>query len=148
MIRYALACSEGHEFESWFASAESYDTLSASGRLSCPDCGGNSITKSMMAPGVRTSRAAAQAPPEPPADTSLTKPRTPREAALAALRKKIETESDYVGMEFAAEARAMHGGETPHRSIYGEANLEEARSLIEDGVPVAPLPFTPRSRAN
>lgn len=146
MIRYALSCEDGHEFDSWFATAESFEALSVSGHLACPECGGTEIAKTLMAPGIRSSRTKTAAPPTD--DTPLSAPRNAREAALTEMRRKIESESDYVGVNFVAEARAMHDGTKPTRSIYGEARLDEAKRLIEDGVPVAPLPFRPRSRAN
>ncbi|MEL7026261.1 MAG: DUF1178 family protein [Pseudomonadota bacterium] len=138
MIRYSLKCAEGHEFESWFASAEAYDSVNAAGQLSCPHCGSTEIEKALMAPKVRSGRKAA----------ALTKAETEKEKALAKIRDEVEKNSDYVGMNFASEARAMHDGDKPHRAIYGEAKPEEAKSLIEDGVPVAPLPFTPRAKTN
>ena len=67
---------------------------------------------------------------------------------LEKLRRHVETTSDYVGMSFAAEARAMHEGTRPERAIHGEARIDEARKLLEDGIPVAPLPFRPRSRVS
>ncbi|OIQ43753.1 MAG: hypothetical protein BM558_10585 [Roseobacter sp. MedPE-SW] len=63
------------------------------------------------------------------------------EKALGELRRKVEENSDYVGRDFATEARAMHLGDAPERAIYGEAKPEEAKALIDDGVPVLPLPF-------
>ena len=78
----------------------------------------------------------------------LQTPANDREAALAALRREVEKNSDYVGLNFAAEARAMHEGDAPARSIYGEARIEDARKLLEDGVPVAPLPFRPMRKVN
>jgi hypothetical protein len=141
MIRYALRCADGHGFESWFQSADAYDGLRSAGLLECPDCGDTGIEKALMAPQVRAARSAAAAPPE---ETGPTK----RDLALAELRKQVEANSDYVGLNFAKEARAIHDGDAPARSIYGEARLEEARRLIEDGVPVAPLPFVPRAKTN
>lgn len=138
MIRYALKCAGGHEFESWFASAEAYDTLRAARHVVCPECGGADVEKALMAPKVRPGRKAAD----------LRAAETEKEKALAKLRDEVERNSDYVGMNFAAEARAMHDGEKPVRSIYGEAKPEDAKALIEDGVPVAPLPFTPRAKTN
>ena len=146
MIRYALACGDGHEFESWFASAASFDTLAAGGHISCPECGGTEVSKTLMAPRVRTGRGKDSAPEQ--VSAPLSKPATPKEAALAELRAKVEANSEYVGLNFAKEARAIHDGNSPARAIYGEAKLEDARRLVEDGVPVAPLPFTPRARAN
>ena len=106
-----------------------------------------------MAPAVRPGRkttikaqpAADIAPPPPGA---LSQPTTAIEDAFAAMRREIEANSDYVGMNFAAEARRMHEGSTPARSIYGEAKPEDARQLIEDGVKVSPLPFIPARKVN
>ncbi len=144
MVRYSLACADGHAFDSWFASATAYDDLASRGLLTCADCGSARVDKALMAPAVTTARRAS--PPAP--EGALTTPRDPREAALAKMRAKIEAESTYVGLSFAAEARAMHEGSTPERSIYGEAAPAEARALIEDGIPVAPLPFLPTRKAN
>jgi hypothetical protein len=78
----------------------------------------------------------------------LSTPADPRAEALAALRREIEANSEYVGLRFAAEARAMHAGDVPARPIHGEARAEEARALLAEGVPVAPLPFLPTRKAN
>lgn len=145
MIRYALKCASDHAFESWFQSAEGFDALAAAGRVACPVCGGTEVSKALMAPSVRPARKAAAAPA---AERPLAAPASEIEEALAALRREVEKNSDYVGMNFAAEARRIHAGEAPERSIYGEARPEEARKLIEDGVPVAPLPFIPQRKTN
>ncbi len=137
MVRYSLRCSEGHGFESWFASAKAYDDLAAGGHLACAECGTARVEKALMTPAVR---AEGPAPHTAPAE--------PREAMLAKLRRHVEENSDYVGLSFAAEARRMHEGEAPERSIWGEAKPEEARALLEDGIPVAPLPFVPKRQAN
>lgn len=71
-----------------------------------------------------------------------------RAAALTKLKAEVEANSDYVGKSFAKEARAMHLGEAPERAIYGEAKIEDAKSLIEDGIPVLPLPFRPTRKSN
>lgn len=141
MIRYALKCASGHEFESWFQSAAAFDTLAGSGMVSCPDCGSADIAKSLMAPRVRAARDAV-------AETPLTAPNENSGSMLAKLREHVEKNADYVGLSFAAEARAMHDGAQPERAIYGEAKPQDAKELIEDGIPVAPLPFTPRAKQN
>ncbi|MEL7105633.1 MAG: DUF1178 family protein [Pseudomonadota bacterium] len=138
MIRYDLKCDQDHSFDSWFASADAFEAVQKAGHLACPDCGSAKVKKSLMAPKVRSSRKAA----------TLTAAETEKEKALAKLRDEVEKNSDYVGMNFAAQARAMHDGDAPARPIYGEAKLDEAKSLIEDGVPVAPLPFTPKAKTN
>jgi hypothetical protein len=150
MIRYTLKCDADHSFDSWFQNAEGFDALQASGALACPVCGSVSVEKSLMAPAVRPARKAAQPDaPGPRLDKpSLAAPASELEAALTALKRQIEANSDYVGMNFAAEARAMHAGEAPERPIHGEAKPEEARKMMEEGLPVAPLPFLPARKVN
>ncbi|NDR59367.1 DUF1178 family protein [Aliiruegeria sabulilitoris] len=147
MIKYSLICADGHRFESWFASANAFEKLVASGMVSCAVCGSEKVEKAMMAPNVKSSERKAE-PACPDTEHPLSAPATTAEKAIAELRKRVEAESDYVGRDFAREARAIHEGEAPKRSIHGEANMQEARSLIEDGVPVAPLPFAPRRKTN
>lgn len=144
MIRYALKCPDEHSFESWFQSAGAYDALAAAGHVTCPVCGSAQVEKSLMAPAVRPARGTLADAPAP----ALSKPANPMEEALAALRRQVEENSEYVGMNFAAEARRMHAGDVPDRAIHGEARLDEAKKLIEDGVPVAPLPFMPARKRN
>ncbi len=144
MIRYALKCSEGHEFESWFQNAGAFETLLEKGLITCLECGTKEVEKAIMAPRIRPSRKSASKPGK----TDLSTPDNQESNELERLKKKIEAESEYVGMQFASEARAMHEGETPERAIYGEAKPAEAKKLIEDGVPVAPLPFIPARKTN
>lgn len=137
MIRYALICDQKHSFESWFQSADAYDLLEQSGHLSCAVCGSSAVSKSIMAPKVNTTDIA-----------PLSAPASPAEQALKDLRENIEANSEDVGKNFASEARAMHEGTTPERAIYGEAKISEAKSLVEDGIPVVPLPFAPKRKSN
>ncbi|RVT84303.1 DUF1178 family protein [Rhodobacteraceae bacterium CCMM004] len=136
MIKYSLHCDRQHRFDSWFQSAAAYDALAAARQLECPTCGSAAVDKAPMAPPVAAGRREAATPAPAP------------DGKLAALKRKIEAESTYVGRDFAREARAIHEGEVPERSIYGEAAPAEARALIEDGVPVAPLPFIPSRKSN
>lgn len=146
MIQFTLKCPEGHRFDSWFKSAEAYETLKAAGHVSCAVCGSGEIEKAMMAPRVRPSRKSAAKGEEKAG--ALSQPASPAEQALAKLKAHVEANSDYVGLEFASEARAMHSGDVPERAIHGEAKPEEARKLIEEGVPVTPLPFRPGRKTN
>ena len=153
MIKYSLRCRDGHRFESWFADADAFDALSRAGHVACAVCGSGEVEKSVMAPSIGSGRAESaparsDTAPEAPARRPLSEPATPQEAALRELRRKVERESEYVGRDFARHAREIHSGEAPHRAIHGEAKLEEARALIEEGVPVAPLPFAPSRKAN
>ena len=140
MIRYALRCDKDHEFDGWYRSSEGFDSLNAAGQVACATCGSTRVTKALMAPAVPAERAAAV--------PTLTAPRDPAEAALEKLRAHVEANSDYVGLKFADQARAMHDGDMPSRPIHGEARPEDAKRLIEDGIPVAPLPFIPKQKAN
>lgn len=137
MISFSLQCSNDHRFDSWFTSSGAYDALQKAGHVACPICGDSTIEKALMAPAISAA--------DTPAPISK---KTEVEAAMAQMRKVVEENSDYVGMNFAAEARAMHLGDMPARPIYGEAKGDEARALIADGIPVAPLPFMPRAKVN
>lgn len=167
MIQYTLKCAEGHVFESWFQSADAFDKLAKAGMVTCVECGGHRVEKAIMAPRVRTGRKAVSSlgePEEPPvqeapapvapapAPVSATPETMPAkaevEAALKKIRETVEANSDYVGDNFADEARAMHLGDAPERAIYGEAKVDEAKELIEDGIPVMPLPFVPGRKTN
>ncbi len=147
MIQFNLKCDQDHRFDSWFKSAAAFEVLSVAGHLSCAVCGSVTVSKAIMAPRVSTRNGAAphvtpQQPDQPL--PMLSTPVTDVEKALSALRKKVEATSDYVGADFAREARAMHAGEVPERSIYGEARLDQARALVEEGIPLMPLPFRPK----
>ncbi|QCO55301.1 DUF1178 family protein [Pseudorhodobacter turbinis] len=142
MIRYSLKCTADHNFDSWFQSAAAFDALAASGHVTCPTCGSAEIVKTLMAPAVTSARSAT------PKAGVLSTPTNPQEAALSALRAEVEANSDYVGKNFVSEARKMHEGDAPSRAIHGEARLEEAKKLIEDGVPVLPMPFIPPRKVN
>lgn len=143
MIRYAMKCAQAHEFESWFASAGAFDTLLKSNMVTCPVCGVTEVSKAIMAPRIGSPRKK-----DSPKSGALAAPMSEAEQALTKLRKHVEENSSYVGARFADEARKMHDGDIPARAIYGEAKAEEAKQLIEDGVPVAPLPFVPQRKTN
>jgi len=151
MIQYSLKCDQDHSFDSWFQSASAFEKLQSAGLVSCAICGSGKVKKSIMAPRVTTSRTKASAPAvaEAPAPTpSLSEPASPAEQAIAEMRKQVEKNSTYVGNDFASEARAMHEGEAPERQIHGEAKPEDAKKLVEDGIPVVPLPFMTNRKTN
>lgn len=142
MIRYSLKCGAGHGFESWFKGADAFSALMTAGQVACPVCGTSAVEKDLMAPAVLPARKAVSARPD------LSMPASDLEAKLAALKKQIEENSEYVGLNFAAEARKIHAGDAPERAIHGEAKPDEARAMIEEGLPVAPLPFLPARKVN
>jgi hypothetical protein len=146
MIRYDLKCSQGHGFDAWFRDSAAFDALVAAREVGCAVCGDTAVEKVLMTPAVgRSRRDPAPAQPQPAAAPAALSapPDNPIHRALADLRRKLEQEATYVGPRFAAEARRLHAEEKAE-PIWGEATAEEARELIGDGIPVAPLPPLPR----
>lgn len=139
MIRYALVCEHDHEFEGWFGASADFDDQQARGLLECPVCATKAVRKQIMAPAVAgTKRTTPDLPP---------KARAVMMEALSKVRRHVEENFDYVGDAFAAEARAIHEGRSEDRGIYGEASPAEVKALVEDGVPIAPLPADPPKKS-
>lgn len=137
MIRFSLVCDKDHEFEAWFRSNDDFDTQSKRGFVECPACGSKKVGKALMAPSVSTGRKKEQIA------LAMGEAQKQALAQLKAMAGKVRENADYVGDKFAEEARKIHFGETEARGIYGEATLDEARSLAEDGVEFMPIPVFP-----
>ena len=133
MMRYALLCEHDHPFDGWFGSSDDYDDQQARGLVACPDCDSKQVRKAVMAPAVLGPRS--DGPPAEVRDMMM--------QAAEAIRRHVEDNFDYVGENFADEARAIHKGEADERGIYGEASGSEVRALLEEGVPVGALPPKP-----
>ncbi len=159
MIVYDLKCGKGHVFEVWFGSSSDYDQQKKRGLLECPYCGERSVEKALMAPNVAAKSNQKQERPAGPAQAAAPMNRSvgaggeaPPEvvkemlAKLAEVQRQVEESFDYVGDDFAEEARKIHFGETEERPIYGEVNLEEAKELKEVGIDILPLPFRSRRK--
>ena len=155
MIRYALRCERGHQFESWFQSSAAYESQERRHLIDCPACGSDKIERAIMAPQIVSKKGRERAQPAPAAPVEA----TPTESTslmmaqerelrskLKELRDHIVKNADNVGDRFPNEARKMHYGDIEHRPIYGEASPEEARALIDEGVEVSPLPTLPEDR--
>lgn len=154
MIRYALRCERGHEFDSWFQSSSAYESQNKRGLVACPVCSSTKVDKAIMAPRIAR-KGKSRSAPQPVAATaedasSASLVMAPQERELVAklreLRDHVLKNADNVGNKFPDEARKMHYGDIEHRAIYGEATAEEARALIDEGVEVAPLPVLPGDR--
>jgi hypothetical protein len=147
MIKYALACEQAHEFESWFPSSEAFETQRKRGFVTCPFCDSAKVEKQIMAPSVARTDKMPKAPaPEAQPVAVLSERERELRAALRALREHVMKNAENVGKDFVEEARKMHYGEAEERSIYGEADLAEARALLEEGIDVLPLPVVPDDR--
>lgn len=141
MIKYALICDEEHEFDGWFPGIDASEDQLKRGLVACPHCGSSKVQKALMAPSVAPKKA----------DGGELKKHAmafaAQQAKLAELRRHVETNFEDVGEKFPEEARRMHYGEAEKRDIYGEASLQEAKDLVEEGVEVAPLPGPTRTDA-
>ena len=154
MIVFDVNCGRGHRFEGWFQDGAAFERQSAAGEIACPVCGDTAVKKALMAPAVATqrrrgdeaARAESEARPGPDqnGDTRAAHARGAEAVqVLRRMRRYIERNFDYVGPRFAEEARKIHEGEAEPRNIYGEATPEESRSLRDDGVEVAQIPWVP-----
>jgi hypothetical protein len=132
VIVFDLQCDSGHVFEGWFGSSTDYESQRERGLVQCPICGVSQVAKAAMAPRLNAKGNKAQADPQAVKVMM---------ARLASIQKKMLEGSDYVGERFADEARAIHLGEADARAIHGKASQAQSDSLIEDGIPVAPLLF-------
>lgn len=153
MIHYQLRCGEDHQFDGWFKNSSAFDRQAERGLLECPVCGDKRVRRALMAPAVSSG---AREPPVPaPAPKPEPSPSPPMAAAgpmpdhmramLQRLRSEVERNCDYVGPQFAEEARKIHRGESDRRGIYGETSPTEAESLADEGIEVARIPWVPRA---
>ena len=164
MIHYDLRCAKDHVFDAWFRDSAAYDELARQRKLSCPLCGSKKVVKAPMAP--RIAKSVGEAETSAPARVTAAEPEAAMPQAMAAqggprmmamvqgqrelleaLKQHVEANCDYVGPDFAEEARKIHYGETAKRGIYGEATEEEASALADEGIEVQSLPWPQRSDA-
>jgi hypothetical protein len=174
MIHYDLQCGDAHRFDGWFKDSASFDMQAESGLLECPTCGDRKVSRALMAPAVPKRRrrqpltvtqTGETVPDAPAAASQGSEVRVPDAAVpgpsagpnasgrlpdhlramLQRLRAEVEKTCDYVGPDFAEEARRIHRGESDARAIYGEASKEQAEALLDDGIEVMPIPWVPRA---
>lgn len=152
MIVYDLICENSHRFEGWFGSSSDYADQRERGLVSCPICGSADVEKAPMAPAVPAKGNSRSETPTVPAATApeevsqLSNQPMPAEvqealSKLAEAQSKALKKSTWVGDKFAETSRQMHYGEADEKPIHGQASLEEAQGLVDEGIAVAPLPF-------
>lgn len=153
MIHYQLRCEQDHSFDGWYKDSAAFEKLAGAGLIECPVCGGTQVERALMAPAIGKGREAAAPPqavaPQPEAGKAGQAAAGPMPAQVLALlqrmRAEVEKSCDYVGHEFADEARRIHRGESERRGIYGETSDGEAEALQDEGIEVARLPWVPRA---
>ena len=144
MIVFDLTCADhGHRFEGWFASSEDFEAQQARALVTCPQCGCASVSKAPMAPAVprKGNQASVQLAAPPLAGGALPPEAQAMLARLAEFQAEAIKQSQWVGDKFADVSRAMHYGEQDPAPVYGQASVDEAKALVEEGIPVLPLPF-------
>ena len=150
MIHYDLRCSEDHAFDGWFKDSAAFERLAKRGLLECPHCGGSKVERALMRPAVargETPPAPAPVPQPPEPRTAVAGGPMPAQmrAMLQRMRAEVEKNCDYVGPQFAEEARKIHRGESDKRGIYGETSPEQAEALAEEGIEFSRIPWVPRA---
>jgi hypothetical protein len=149
MIRYSLQCSAGHGFEGWFSSSQDHEEQKAGGLVACPVCGSHDVGKMLMAPSVSTGRKK-EARRELAARQAAALPADPKKREMLKqikeLRDKVLAGAEDVGERFSEEARKIHYGEAEARGIFGQASVEEAVELMDEGIDVMPIPELPEDR--
>ena len=131
MIKYSLRCESDHVFEAWFSDSEGFEKQNKKNLISCLTCSSTKIKKDIMAPRISSGKQKTN---------RLNQKKDKVEMILNKVRKHVESNFDYVGDNFADEARAIHYGEKEEREIYGETSIDDAVELIEEGINVEPLP--------
>ncbi|PTQ62815.1 hypothetical protein C8J26_1099 [Sphingomonas aurantiaca] len=132
MIVFDLKCGGGHVFEAWFGSSVAYEDQRVAGQVRCPMCDSGDVTKALMAPAI--------------AAKGNRKPDAPTPGAIKAVMQRLASQqaealktSEWVGTAFAERARAMHLGEEKQATIHGQTSVADAKALVDEGVPIAPL---------
>lgn len=150
MICFSLHCANDHTFEGWFRDGATFDRQADEGGVACPTCGDSKVRKAMMAPAVvrSTSRTVTEPVVAPPPSTPARLPDHAKAAVMMAMlrrmREHVEKNFENVGERFPEEARKIHYGEAEEREIFGQASIDEAAELIEEGIAVRPLPDLPK----
>jgi len=143
MIRYDLVCDKEHAFDGWFRDSDAYEAQAAASQVVCPVCGSITVAKQLMAPGIPAKSNQRVESRMPVFAGQKNEKLAELVEAVRLLRRHVEENADYVGDRFPEEARRIHYNEVKPRGIYGEASLEEAKALLEEGVEVHPLPPLP-----
>ena len=144
MIKFTLTCDRNHEFESWFQNSETFDHQAAKGLVECPQCHSVKVSKAIMAPFVAVKTRIDKSHGEGAArEIALASEQMEIRAKIRALHEHVTKNAEDVGEKFPEEVRKQHFGESEEKPIYGKASAEDVSELLEEGIPVFPLPDLP-----
>jgi len=141
VIKYRLRCTFAHEFETWFASSDSYEAQAAERKVCCPHCGDREVVKAIMAPNVAVRDRAKHDVPDDTSQVANLRPQMVE--VLREVRRTLVAAAEDVGARFPEEARKIHYGETESRGIRGTASSDEVRTLLDEGITILTLPPLP-----
>jgi hypothetical protein len=152
MILYQLQCEQEHQFEAWFKDSQAFDKQAKRKLLNCPKCGSEKVSKALMSPRISKSSNKKLQDGLSIGSSQADRKKETSEALelrqkLKALQKNIEEKCDYVGNDFAEEARKIHYGEVDPHGIYGETTSEDAKELVDEGIKFSSIPWAPKENA-
>lgn len=160
MILFDIKCSDGHVFEAWFQNNEAYEKQANCDLIECPMCGCTKISKSLMSPNIspkgevvdyssnegsghdnhKVMVSAHSVATNDVSSEDVKRALEHMHNTMAKFRRQVEKSCEYVGTNFAEEARKIHYGEGEKRGIYGETTVRETEELIEEGIDILPVP--------
>ena len=139
MIKYNLICKKcNFNFDSWFATSKEYDKLKRKELLNCHSCGSLRVEKNLMAPKLINKNYNQKNEEELKKYKKIKK-------KISEYQKFIKNNFNYVGENFAYEARSLHYNKNKykdkHKGIYGRASLTDVQELKEEGIETEMLPW-------
>ena len=139
MIVFNLNCKNCNlVFEGWFDNSKEFEMQRRKNMINCPSCNNPNIKKGLMSPNVsKKTNSRADIKQKKTMANNIKK-----------LRNEIEKNFDYVGDKFTEEAKKIKYGEVKERSIYGEANLEQTKELLDEDINIVPLPWDNNKKKN
>ncbi len=150
MIKYSLKCSENvcnkrEPFDGWFHNSSSFEKQIKAGYVSCPYCGSLKVRKNLMSPSVKTSKEIKLKTNSENLKNKELYQKTDKQldmmVVLRNLKKQIQKNAEFVGKNFAKEAKAIHEGKSKQRAIYGQANTKDLEELKSKNIDVINVPW-------
>ena len=150
MIKYSLKCFEDNcnksePFDGWFQNSASFEKQIDAGYISCPYCGSLNIKKNLMSPSVKSTKEInTDIISKNVKHNEFNKKKNKQIDMMVILRnlkKEIKKNAEFVGKNFAKEAKAIHEGKSKERAIYGQANAKDLEELKSKNIDVINVPW-------